>query len=129
VKLRAAHSLTGNVSAIGFGSSFIADGAYATVPTLSTATGFPFNGLGGFLLNNTIANPNIKPEKVTENEVGLELGMLENRLSLVIAAYQSELKDGIVYASIPNSSGFTKALVNAANTRNRGQDKEHQLDV
>jgi len=138
VKLRAAHSLTGNVSAIAQGSQYIADGAYATVPTLSSANGaaatatglgYPYNGIGGFLLNNTIANPNIKPEKVTENELGLELGLLQNKISLVVAAYKSELKDGIVFASIPNSSGFTKALVNAANTSNKGIETELVYNV
>lgn len=38
--------------------------------------------------------------------------------------YQSTLRDGIVFATIPNSSGFTLALVNAANTRNRGIEAE-----
>jgi TonB-linked SusC/RagA family outer membrane protein len=141
VKLRAAHSLTGNVSALASGSPYIADGAYKTGNTLLNANGaqvgatgaapyignsygFPYNGLGGFLLNTTLANPNIKPEKVTENEIGLEMGFLQNRISLVSAIYESKLKDGIVYATIPNSSGFTQALVNAANTRNRGIEVE-----
>ncbi len=138
IKLRAAHSLTGNVSALASGSPYIADGAYKTVSTLTNANGiavgaagynglsvgFPYNGLGGFQLNSTLANPNIKPEKVTENEIGLEMSFLQNRLSLVSAVYQSKLKDGIVFATIPNSSGFTQALVNAANTRNRGIEAE-----
>ncbi|HMH20431.1 MAG TPA: SusC/RagA family TonB-linked outer membrane protein [Puia sp.] len=127
VKLRGAHSLTGNVSALASGSQFIGDGAYKTVPTLTatnnTTLGFPYNGLGGFWLNTTIANPNIKPEKVTEDEIGLELGFL-NRIQLTVAGYQSKLKDGIVFASIPNSSGFTQALVNAANTSNKGIESE-----
>jgi TonB-linked SusC/RagA family outer membrane protein len=132
IKLRAAHSLTGNVSALASGSPYIADGAYKTVASLTSANsttagyivGFPYNGLGGFQLNTTIANPNIKPEKVTENEIGLEMSFLQNRISLVSAIYQSKLRDGIVFATIPNSSGFTQALVNAANTRNRGIEAE-----
>ena len=138
IKLRGAHSLTGNVSALASGSPYIADGAYKTVGSLvgvngaavgaagsnGNSVGFPYNGLGGFQLNTTIANPNIKPEKVTENEIGLEIGFLQNRISLVSAIYESKLKDGIVYATIPNSSGFTQALVNAANTRNRGIEAE-----
>ncbi len=48
LKVRGAHSLTGNASALGNGSPNMADGAYATDPTLRAASGFPFNGLGGF---------------------------------------------------------------------------------
>ena len=130
VKLRAAHSLTGNVSAIANGSQYIADGAYATVPTLYSAAGlgFPYNGVGGYALNGTIANPNIKPEKVTEDEIGLELGW-QNKFSLVLAAYESKLKDGIVYAQIATSSGFNQALVNAANTSNKGLEAELKYTV
>jgi TonB-linked SusC/RagA family outer membrane protein len=133
IKIRGAHSLTGNVSALASGSAFIADGAYKTVPTLTATNtltlGFPYNGLGGFNLNTTIANPNIKPEKVTEDEVGLELSFLQSRISFTGAAYQSKLKDGIVFASIPNSSGFTQALVNAANTSNKGIETEIKATV
>jgi TonB-linked SusC/RagA family outer membrane protein len=124
IKIRAAHSLTGNASALAGGSSFIADGAYATVPTLGSASGFPFNGLGGFQLNTIIANPFIKPETVKENEVGVEWGFLHNRVSLVADIYQQNLKDGIVYAQIARSAGFTSALINAASTRTRGFELE-----
>ena len=106
LKIRVAHSLTGNASALGNGSPFIADGAYATDPTLATAPGFPFNGLGGFLLNTNVANPNIKPEQVTENEMGLEVAFLHNRVSLVAVVYEQKLKDGIVFTNTASSSGF-----------------------
>ena len=124
LKIRAAHSLTGNASALGGGSSNIADGAYATDPTLRTAPGFPFNGLGGFLLNTNIANPNIKPELITENELGVELVFFHNRISLVADVYQQELKDGIVYTNTASSHGFTSSLINAASTQTKGFEME-----
>jgi TonB-linked SusC/RagA family outer membrane protein len=130
LKVRFAHSLTGNVSALGQGSSYVADGAYATDPTLNSSSGlgFPFNGTGGYALNGTIANPNIKPEIVVENEIGAELGY-NNLFTLTAAAYQQKLTDGIVYAQIPSSSGYTKALVNAASTLNKGIETELQATV
>jgi TonB-linked SusC/RagA family outer membrane protein len=124
LKLRLAHSLTGNASALAAGSAFIADGAYATDPTLGSASGFPFNGLGGFLLNPIIANPNIKPETITENELGLEWGFLKNRVYLVADVYQQDLRDGIVYAQVARSQGFDSRLINAASTRSRGLETE-----
>ena len=120
LKFRVAHSLTGNASALGNGSQFIADGAYATDPTLVTAPGFPFNGLGGFLLNTKVANPDIKPERVIENEMGIEAAFFHNRFSLVAVVYQQKLEDGIVFTNTASSSGFTSSLINAANTENKG---------
>ncbi len=65
LKVRFAHSVTGNASALAFGSPYIAYGAYATVPTFVTAPGFPFN-VGGYDISQTVANPDIRPEQVTE---------------------------------------------------------------
>ena len=129
LKVHGAHSLTGNASALASGSQFLAVGAYATVPTLQSASGFPFNGLGGYQLNQTIANPNIKPEQVVENEAGLEMGFLNNRFNFGVTGYVSTLTNGIVYAPIPYSSGFTTALVNAAHTQNKGLEFELKGDV
>jgi len=121
-KVRYAHSLTGNVSALAAGSQYIAYGAYQTMATYGLAGGFPYSssGLGGYSLNPTIANPNIKPEKIREDEVGLDLGFLSDRITLGGSYYQSTTKDGIVYASVSRASGFSQALVNAANSENKG---------
>ncbi len=124
LKVRAAHSKTGNASALAGGSQFIAFGAYALQPTLSSAGGFPFNGLGGYDLNTIVANPNLKPESVTENEIGIEFGFWKNRISLSTAVYDSKLTDGIVFSQISRASGATVSLVNAANTENKGFEAE-----
>jgi len=121
-KIRYAHSLTGNVSALANGSPYIAYGAYATVPTLVAAPGFPFagSGLSGFALTTVIANPDIKPEEVTEDEIGLDVGLLKDRITLGASVYKAITRDGIVYAQISRASGFAQALVNAAHTQNKG---------
>ncbi|HET6253058.1 MAG TPA: SusC/RagA family TonB-linked outer membrane protein [Puia sp.] len=122
VKARGAYSVTGNASALAGGSQNIADGAYATVPTLLPASGygFPYSSVGGYVLSTSIANPNIKPETVKEEEVGLEFGFLKSRFNLQVTAYEQHLSNGIVYAQIPRSSGFDQALLNAAQTKNQG---------
>ena len=124
LKVRGAHSSTGNASALGAGSAYLADGAYVINPTYTVAGGFPYGTLGGYNLSTLIANPNLKPESVVENEVGLELGFFQNRLNLAASAYQSELTDGIVTANTASSTGSYNALLNAANTRNKGVELE-----
>lgn len=122
VKLRFAHSLTGNASPLAGGSQYIAYGAYQTIPTVGAAANFPYSasGISGYALNGTIANPDIKPEKVTENEIGLDLGFFKDRLTLTASAYKAVTTDGIVPAQISRASGFTSAILNAANTQNKG---------
>jgi TonB-linked SusC/RagA family outer membrane protein len=119
-QVRGAYSVTGNATALAAGQPYLAAGAYQTTPTLSSVTGFPFSGLGGYALTTNVANPNIKPEQVTEEEIGMGLGFLHSRITLDAAVYDQKLSNGIVKASLPTSSGYTTALVNAANTDNKG---------
>ena len=44
----------------------------------------------------TVPNPNLKPSRVAETEVGLELKMFKNRVNLDFAAYKKITKDQIV---------------------------------
>ncbi len=129
VKFNAAYSRTGNATALAAGQPYLAAGAYQTTPTLNSVSGFPFSGLGGFQLTQTIANPNIKPENVTEKEVGIDLGFLKDRINFHGALYDQKLKDGIVKASLPYSSGYSTALLNAANTDNKGMELDLKGDV
>jgi TonB-linked SusC/RagA family outer membrane protein len=120
LKIRAAYSVTGNATALAAGQPYLAAGAYQTTPTLNSVSGFPFSGLGGYQLSTNVANPNIKPEQVTEKEFGIEFGFLKSRITLGGDIYDQKLSNGIVKASLPSSSGFQTALLNAANTDNKG---------
>jgi len=120
LKVNAAYSVTGNATALAAGQPYLAAGAYQTTPTLNSVAGFPFSGLGGYQLTTNVANPNIKPETVTEKEVGIEFGFLKSRLTLHGDYYDQKLTNGIVKASLPSSSGYQTALLNAANTDNHG---------
>jgi TonB-linked SusC/RagA family outer membrane protein len=119
-KIRGAYSITGNATALASGQPYLAAGAYQTTQTLASVSGFPFSGLGGFALQTNLANPNIKPEKVNEKEIGAEFGFLRSRITFGADFYDQKLSNGIVKASLPYSSGYATALVNAANTDNRG---------
>jgi TonB-linked SusC/RagA family outer membrane protein len=129
VKLRAAHSVTGNVSALGGGSAYIADGAYLINKTYNVGDGFPFGSLGGYNQSTLVPNPDLKPETVTENEVGLEFALFNNRVTASVSGYKSKLTDGIVNASTPTSTGAYAALLNAANVNNTGYEIELKTNI
>jgi TonB-linked SusC/RagA family outer membrane protein len=130
-KIRFAHSITGNVSALAGGSPYIAYGAYATTPTLYSAPGFPYaaSGLSGYNLNPVVANPNIKPETVTENEFGMDLGFFKDRLNVGLSVYSAKTTDGIVYAQVSRGSGNIQALINAATTTNKGVELDVRANI
>jgi TonB-linked SusC/RagA family outer membrane protein len=75
--------------------------------------------LGG--ISGTISpNPNLKPLKVKETEVGLELGLFDRRVNLDIAAYRKNTVDEILNVDISNTSGFGQTKVNVGKLRNQG---------
>jgi TonB-linked SusC/RagA family outer membrane protein len=69
-------------------------------------------------------NPNKKlvPLTSTETEVGLELGLFNNRIGLDVSLYDQETTDDIVPVYIPGSSGFNQTWINVGKIENRGYE-------
>lgn len=71
--------------------------------------------------NGTILpNPDLKPSRVSEVEVGLDLRLFRNRVGLDIAVYSKTTKDQIVPVQISDASGFINTRINSGESRNRG---------
>lgn len=84
------------------------------------STTFPFNGVNGYTLSNTIGNANLKPEITTAVEVGTELNFLDNRLSLDLSVYKNKSKDQIISVPIAPSTGSTTKTLNTGVVENKG---------
>jgi TonB-linked SusC/RagA family outer membrane protein len=69
---------------------------------------------------NVVPNAGLKPMRTRESEIGLELKMFNNRVTLDMAAYQKLTSDQIVSAQISDASGFTNSLINSGQSENRG---------
>lgn len=68
-----------------------------------------------------LANPNLKWEETDQLDIGIEMGLLEDRLSAEFDWYRRETKDILVRVPIPNLVGVaTEPVVNAASVLNRG---------
>lgn len=80
-----------------------------------------FNGtaLGG-IQGNTSPNQNLRPLKIKEAEVGLNLGLFRNRITLDVAAYRKNTEDEILDIDISVASGFNQTKVNVGRLRNEG---------
>ncbi|HEY4288524.1 MAG TPA: SusC/RagA family TonB-linked outer membrane protein [Puia sp.] len=83
-------------------------------------TVFPFNGVPGLAVNNLLGDPAIKPEITTAREIGVELGFLNNRLTLDANYYNSRHKNLIVQSNVAPASGYSFATVNAGVEQNKG---------
>jgi TonB-linked SusC/RagA family outer membrane protein len=74
----------------------------------------------GNITSNTVPSATLKPSRVAEAEVGLELKMFNNRVGLDLAFYNKITSDQIVAAQTSDASGYTSALINSGQSRNRG---------
>lgn len=82
---------------------------------------FPYHGQGGFLLTPTLGNANLRNERLNEFEVGGEVKLLNNRISVEGAYFSRRSVDGIIPGvSISAATGFSGTTVNSARISNKG---------
>ncbi len=65
-------------------------------------------------------NDEIGPELSREFEIGLDLGLWENRIGLEATYYRSDVENLILYVPVPGSSGYDQQIRNAGKMWNRG---------
>lgn len=78
------------------------------------------DGTSGVSPANLRGNPNIGPERQTELEFGVDLGLFENRMNFEVSFYNKKIKDLLIQSQFPTSSGFTTEVVNGGELENRG---------
>lgn len=71
-------------------------------------------------LPDTSYSQDLKPERKTSWEVGIDWRFLGNRIGLDATYYKENTKDQIMTVSIPGVSGYSSALINAGNIQNQG---------
>ncbi|MGB9851241.1 MAG: SusC/RagA family TonB-linked outer membrane protein [Candidatus Kapaibacteriota bacterium] len=81
---------------------------------------FPFNGQVGFVTGDVLGNDKLRPEKTTSWEIGLNLALFDNFLSLDLTYYNSVSKDQIFSVPIARSTGYYATVFNAGQISNKG---------
>ncbi|WEK35537.1 MAG: TonB-dependent receptor [Candidatus Pseudobacter hemicellulosilyticus] len=111
MKLRSSYGLTGNSEI----------SSYASLGTLSSSYAGIFNntrvtGVGtGRLANNDLAW-----EKTQQADIGLEVGVLNNRISLELDVYYRKTTDMLLNAPVPASTGYLSITRNVGSMENKG---------
>lgn len=67
-----------------------------------------------------VPNPDLKPSRTAETEIGLEMKMFKSRVNLDVAVYRKITKDQIVSVQISDGSGFTSTRINSGKSRSQG---------
>jgi len=78
-------------------------------------------GNGGMLYGqSTKANPNLKPEISSSSEFGADVRFFNNRLGLDFTYFKTLTNNQIFYINTPESSGYSRAIVNGGDIENKG---------
>jgi TonB-dependent starch-binding outer membrane protein SusC len=110
LKLRLSYGQTGNNLIPNYGSvALLGTSAYTEGTTV-------LNGLRTI----SIANPNLKWEKTSQYNIGIDLGLLDNRINITMDAYKSVTKDMLLNVPVPVYTGFTTQLTNIGSMENKG---------
>ncbi|MCE7040625.1 SusC/RagA family TonB-linked outer membrane protein [Dyadobacter sp. CY312] len=79
-----------------------------------------FLGKGTIVPSATLANSKVRPEFMTENEGGIDLTFLENKLSLGLTAYKQKITDLVVNKVLAPTEGGTSSIDNVGEMENNG---------
>ena len=108
LKIRAAWGQAGNLTAIG---PFDRLTNYSAVSLL---------GQSGLISPSRIGNPDLRPERQTETEFGVDVAMFNNRLGLELTSYSQDIEDLLVQRTLAPTTGAGSRIENIANMTNKG---------
>lgn len=107
LKLRGSYGIIGNAS-IG---NFTSRSAYSTNDA--------YNGNGG-IAPSVLGNPDLTWEKTTQLNVGLDVGLFDNRVNLKFDAFSKKTTDLLLAKDIPGTTGFFNIQSNFGEIENKG---------
>ena len=127
VKIRASYGQAGSPSLPGAYSTNFSYSVYGENDgwgrlTQAGRAGYPGirQGGGDDLALYLYGNANINPETSIEREIGLDLGLFDNVVSLEFTYYYANINDLILNVTAPGSSGYDRVLKNGGSMYNKG---------
>ncbi|MFG6685606.1 SusC/RagA family TonB-linked outer membrane protein [Mariniflexile sp. HNIBRBA6329] len=90
---------------------------------------FPAGGFNAFEIGNRAGNPNLKPERRKEFEIGTELSFIKNRISLDFTYYDAKVENQILNLPLAASSGYTNQTANVGVISNKGIEALLKLSI
>lgn len=112
LKIRASYGTTGNAGGIS---------PYQSLAMVAASGGYNFNhGWETGIAPTGIANPDLRWEKSTQANVGVDISLFDNRWSIVADYYHKQTDDLLYVKSLPISSGYNEITGNYASLENKG---------
>ncbi|MDR0430373.1 MAG: TonB-dependent receptor [Tannerellaceae bacterium] len=112
MKLHTSYGITGNSEI----------GTYRSLANVSATTSLLNGSRAPFSYISSMANPDLKWEKTGMWDIGIDLGMFNQRLTLDLSYYNKKTTDLLLEQPLPRSTGFNYVTSNIGSIRNQGFD-------
>src|SRR5690606_13727873 len=110
LKLRAGYGITGNTEIL----------TYQSLATVSSGTTVRNNVRSPYSYVTRLPNPDLSSEKTHQFDIGFELGLFDERISVEFDYYRKLTTDLLLDRPVPNSTGFSGVRDNIGEVSNRG---------
>jgi TonB-linked SusC/RagA family outer membrane protein len=120
IKIRANYGKVGNSPGAYNTSDYLAQGSAGD--GFGPVLAFPFNQQLGFTNSNAAGNPLLVPEFTTEWEIGADLALWNNRVTLEANYYERDLTEGLFSVPFSATSGITSVFLNAGVLKTDGKE-------
>jgi len=117
-KFRAAFAEVGSDTDVPPYSNVLFYGVNSNLASNPSGSLQPVGGASG----TTVPNPNLRPMRTAETELGLEMKMFDNRVGFDLSLYRKITTDQIVQAQISDASGFVDTRINSGKSENKGME-------
>ncbi|NHE56550.1 SusC/RagA family TonB-linked outer membrane protein [Cyclobacterium plantarum] len=111
LKLRTSYGLTGNSEIPPYSSLSLLSSNYSAIWNETQVGGTGINRL---------ANPDLRWEKTAQADIGLELGLFQNRLTVEFDYYNRKTTDMLLDSPVPRTSGYATIRRNVGSMENKG---------
>ena len=119
LKFRASYGLTGNQEIP----------LYRSQASLGVTTYILGNAAAIGIAPSRIANPDLKWEKTSQIDVGLDFGFMDDRIRFTMDYYHKKTEDLLLELTIPWTSGYSSSLQNIGSTENKGFELSAGADI
>ncbi len=113
LKIRAGLGVTGNSSIDAYSTLTTAAPFFYPIGSAVNAASIP---------STTLGNPELRWEKTTQYNIGIDFAIFKRRISGVIDMYSSRTKNLLFPQQLPSVTGYLLTLTNIGQTANRGID-------
>lgn len=113
LKLRGSWGVTGNQ----------AISPFQTLANMTSGGNYPYNGNANFDLGffiNSAANPNLKWENTTQMDLGLDVGLLDDRIQFTADLYKKTTRNLLLSRELPGYTGLNSIIDNVGSVENKG---------